>query len=256
MEWIQDLHHKYRGVELGTIGTGVLSSAFREQSKSWELMTHQFISKVVLTVHRFITQALEVVCPDSRVLGHIVSNITDELLARYQDAVAHAIFLVSVERDQRPYTLNHYFNDNLQVCRGTRVSNALESKARVEYHGGNSRQAGGLNSNRVVEFDVIKGAVTDKSNAEHAQEDIHDILKSYYKVARKRFVDNVYLQAVDQFLLSGPKSPLAVFSERWVVMLEKEKLEEIAGESRVTREKREALRKKIEDLEEAIKIMG
>ena len=33
------------------------------------------------------------------------------------------------------------------------------------------------------------------SNAEHVVQDLQDILESYYKVARKRFVDNVCMQA-------------------------------------------------------------
>jgi len=33
-------------------------------------------------------------------------------------------------------------------------------------------------------------------------------IKSYYKVARKRFVDAVCLQAVNHFLVSGKTSPL------------------------------------------------
>lgn len=228
LEWIKELYYQYRGVELGTFGPGILPSAFREQSKHWKTMAHQYVSKVVLFIHRFITEALEIVCPDARVRDQILSSITDDLLARYRSGVDHAMFLVSAERDQRPYTLNHYFNDNLQVCRGIRVSNALKSKARYE-----QVNRSGDRGKLVVEFDAIKGAITDQSNAEHAQQDIHDILKSYYKVARKRFVDNVYLQAVDHFLLSGPESPLAVFCERWVVMLDREKLEDIAGESRL-----------------------
>jgi hypothetical protein len=42
------------------------------------------------------------------------------------------------------------------------------------------------------------------SNTEHIIQDIHDILYSYYKVARKRFADNVVNQAIDHFLLTGP----------------------------------------------------
>lgn len=36
---------------------------------------------------------------------------------------------------------------------------------------------------------------------DHTVQDIHGILESYYKVARKRFVDNVCMQAVDYYLV-------------------------------------------------------
>lgn len=249
MRWIKDLYYKSRGVELGTFGARMLSSAFREQSQNWRIIAQQYVSRVVLFIHRFVTRALEVVCPDRRARSQIFSVISDELLSRYKAGMEQAMFLVSVEREKRPYTLNHYFNENLQICRGTRVSNALRAKAREET--AKSYSSGKL----VVDFNEIKSAATDESNAEHMQKDIHDILKSYYKVARKRFVDNVYHQAVDHFLLSGPMSPLAVFCEKWAVMLDKEKLEAVAGESRLTRDKRDSLRRKIEDLNDAIEII-
>jgi hypothetical protein len=81
------------------------------------------------------------------------------------------------------------------------------------------------------------------------------ILSSYYEVARKRFVDNVYHQAVDHCLLTGPMSPLAVFSQEGVITLEAEQLEAIAGELPVTKGKRAALVKKIHDLETALGIL-
>jgi len=46
------------------------------------------------------------------------------------------------------------------------------------------------------------------SNDDYTIQDLHDTLKPYYKVARKRFVDAVCLQAVDHFLVSGEASLL------------------------------------------------
>jgi hypothetical protein len=43
-----------------------------------------------------------------------------------------------------------------------------------------------------------------KSNTEYIIQDVHDILHSYYKVARKRFADNVLKHAIDHFLHAGP----------------------------------------------------
>ena len=53
------------------------------------------------------------------------------------------------------------------------------------------------------------------SNDDHTIQDLHDTLKPYYKVARKRFVDAVCLQVVDHFLVSGEasQSPLDLLPE-------------------------------------------
>ena len=90
---------------------------------------------------------------------------------------------------------------------------------------------------------------------DHTTGEIHDILLLYYKVAHKRFADNVYDQAVDHILLRGEESPLRVFCHEWVIGLYPEQLEAIAGEKPGIRERRKALIKKIEDLEAAIKYL-
>ncbi|KAK0609767.1 putative dynamin [Bombardia bombarda] len=245
MDWIESMYRRSRGVELGAFGPGLLSAAFREQSVKWGPLTRRYLSEIILVIHRFILRALDVVCTDTKVREELASTIMDRLLARYEDGMRQADFLVAVERDKRPYTLNHYFNSNLQGARGLRIAKALKSHSRLLYGEGA----------KYVELQKVQEAVTNKSNTQHTKEDIHDILQAYYKVASKRFVDNVYHQAVDHCLLSGPMSPLALFSEQWVLELEDKKLRAIAAESRLTSERRVILERKIKDLEEAIEIL-
>lgn len=49
------------------------------------------------------------------------------------------------------------------------------------------------------------------SNTEHTVNEVHEILKSYYKVARKRFADNLCMQVADFSLVNGSDSPLKLF---------------------------------------------
>jgi len=49
-------------------------------------------------------------------------------------------------------------------------------------------------------------------NIEHIIQDIHSILKEYYKVVRKCFVDTVCMQGTDYHFLSGDDNPLRIFS--------------------------------------------
>lgn len=93
------------------------------------------------------------------------------------------------------------------------------------------------------------------TNTEHIVQEIMDILKAYYKVARKRFVDNMCMQAADYFLVGGPDTPLTLFSPKFVIDLSAEQLEEIAGEDSSVKRKRKLLTKKIQDLEAAKKVV-
>jgi hypothetical protein len=61
------------------------------------------------------------------------------------------------------------------------------------------------------------------SNDDYIIREIH-ILKSYYKLSRKRFVGNVRMQAADFYLLTGPETPLKLFSSKFVAGLTTAKL--------------------------------
>ncbi|KAK2037388.1 interferon-induced GTP-binding protein mx2 [Colletotrichum somersetense] len=247
MEWIAAVHRHSRGLDLGSLGHSVLQSVFREQSAKWEKIAKQYLSKIILLVHRFILAALEIVCADTQVLQNVSSAILDDLRVKYEGSIDQMTLLVNVERQLKPYTLNHYFNHNQQKSYGTRIMETLRPKAR--------RETSNKWSTLVVSLSDVPGAVTNKSNAAHATETIHDSLEAYYKVAYKRFVDNVFSQAVDYKLLSGPESPLQLFSDQWVLSLNPEKLLALVGESRRTRERRERLKKEIQDMEFAMEIL-
>ena len=93
------------------------------------------------------------------------------------------------------------------------------------------------------------------SNREHIVQDMHDILKAYYKVAMKRFIDGVMMQAVDYHLLSGSTSPLKVLSPELAGSLTTEELAQIAGEDELVRMRRLELKKTIDELERGKKIL-
>ena len=93
-------------------------------------------------------------------------------------------------------------------------------------------------------------------NPKHTVQDIHDILEAYYGVARKRFVDNVCMQATDYHLVSGPETPLGVFCPTFVGKLTSSQLEAIAGEDRASIQRRRQLGKQIECLREGKKALA
>lgn len=251
MKWLMNTYKGSRGLDLGSLGNGILPNIFREQSVKWEGIAKKYLSKIILLVHRFIILALDAVCKDAQVLQDVFSALAGDLYAQYESSINHAIFLVNVERVLKPYTLNHYFNHNQQRSHGARIQETLRPQARHEY----ANTATIPESELVVDFGRVASAVTDKSNTAHATETMHDVLEAYYKVAYKRFVDNLFTQAVNYKLLSGPESPLRLFSEQWVLALSEEKLLAVAGESRRTTQRRERLKKEIQDLELAMKIL-
>jgi hypothetical protein len=88
----------------------------------------------------------------------------------------------------------------------------------------------------------------------HVQ-DIHDMLESYYKVARKRFVDTVYMQGSGYHLLTREESPLRIFGTAFVSNLSALQLDMIAGEEISTKQLRKGLTNEILALEKGKKLL-
>jgi hypothetical protein len=174
---------------------------------------------------------------------NILTRLWDELTGKYRQAISHVEFLLKVERGGTPMTLNHYLNDNLQKCRQKRFKEALAWKSLENCSHGEVIRVSDLSY------------CDNMSNAEHTVQDLHDILQAYYKVARKRFVDNVCMQGADHFLVTGTEAPMNLFSPSWVNSLSDEFLEEIAGEEGNTKRRRLQLQKEITDLEAGRKIL-
>ncbi|CAI7610495.1 unnamed protein product [Penicillium glandicola] len=237
LTWIEGVYSNSRGFEIGTFNHTLLSTLMKKQSVKWPILARGYISDIISVVHAFIRKALEVVSKDKEISSKIMSLLMDDLIEKYKEAISMVEFLLRIEREGTPITLNHYFNDNLEKCRQKRLQSTVARKSFDDCKHG-----------EVVRLSDIVDQ-HHMSNVDHTVRDIHDILDSYYKVARKRFLDNVCMQAADHFLVTGPEAPMKLFSPSWVNDLSNERLEEIVGEGRVTKRRRRHLQKEIEDLE-------
>ncbi|CAD0115337.1 unnamed protein product [Aureobasidium uvarum] len=248
IEWLSELYKGSRGFELGTFDKNLLSRTMKAQSEKWEPLAHGYILDVVHLAHRFVTTLLRHVCPTPRGREGIMSVLMEPLLEIYRRALEQVQFVLRVEHSN-PQTINHYFNDNLEKSRQKRLRASLEKHATVQ-----ASPFGGVPRSTIALDDIVQNHPM--SNAQHTVFEVHDILKAYYKVARKRFVDNVCMQAADYLLVTGPNNPLKILSPQFVSSLSDEQLEEIAGEDIGLRRRRIALAKEVKDMEVGKKILA
>jgi hypothetical protein len=249
MEWIGEEYRKARGFGLATIGPSILPTIWQEQSKNWESLTMAYVGDIVFYVHDFISKVLAYICPDERVRSGLWSSLQELLVERYQKAITHVKFIIQVERLGTPLTSNHYFNENLQKFKARRLEQMLGKHAENSYD-----NTGSTSTDIVVKLPTIQLSMT-MNNTEHTVQDIHDILKSYYKVARKRFVDTVCMQGSDFYLLTGHVSPLRIFGTSFVSELSAAQLDIIAGEEASIKQLRKSLTNEINALEEGKKLL-
>jgi hypothetical protein len=90
------------------------------------------------------------------------------------------------------------------------------------------------------------------SNEDQAVNDIHDVLKAYYKVAVKRFGDNVLISVVER--LMGDQGALKFFSSEHVGGLSDLQLAEMAAESYTTSAARVELEHRCQRYREAVDV--
>jgi hypothetical protein len=127
--------------------------------------------------------------------------------------------------------------------RQNRLRKALEAKATSDCSHGTVVQLDAIAQNHPL------------SNVDHVVLEMHDILRSYYKLARKRFVDFVRMQVADYLLVTGPNRPLSLFSPTFVAAMDPEQLAEVAREDTRIRRRRGQLQKEVKLLEEGKMIL-
>lgn len=113
-DWLKDVYQNSRGFEIGTLNSSLLAVTMNRQSVKWRELALGYISDIVTIVHNFVVDLLGVVCPVERVQTGVMALLMDRLLEKYQSAISHARFLLEIELDGTPATLNHYFNENLE----------------------------------------------------------------------------------------------------------------------------------------------
>lgn len=220
--------------------------AFQAQATNWDEAATRHVKGAALVIHRFLYTLLEALVADQRMREELWTSLQDDLLKGYRRACDHAKFIINTELNGRPITYNHYFNDNLQRARLGRQRSILQG---LDVNGPNTK----VDLSKVQS--LMTSAVENKSNADQVKEDIHDILKSYYKVARKRFVDNICQQAINHFLLDSDESPVKIFTADWVARLSDHRLNSIAGEDLTTATARQRLETEMEGLKKALEVL-
>ncbi|MCJ1397212.1 hypothetical protein MMC11_000404 [Xylographa trunciseda] len=240
-EEIQKLWRSSRGTELpGHVNPSVLETLFNHQTTSWPLIANKHLEKVISAIMKCHSNVFKESCSDEIVRNSLWAKIEPDAHAAFEAARVELTHLLNDERYGPLLTNNHYYADNLAKARADRFVNGLKRLGFKDL------------ADNYVNFNTIKNSMH-LSNEQTAIYDIHDTLQAYYKVAQKRFVDNVANQVVERNLM-GPKGPVSILTPEWVAGLDAEDLVDIAGEDPATSSQREELNATIRRLEKAKKV--
>lgn len=238
---IRKVHNQTKGIELqGTVHPQLITNIFHQQSQPWEVLSKAHLTDVRDIVDQYLKLTFQKVVGDPHVLQNLEQFLRPNILEGHSKADEELRKLLDDERGGILQTVNHYLAETLAKIRSDRAVQRLKNAG---YYNGSHHN---LNIEKLA-------AVGHISNDDTAVYDIHDTVKSYYKVAMKRFLDNVIIQVVERHVL-GPNTPLRLFSPDFVDDLEDDQVKFIAVESSSTSMARSDLTTKLARLQKALDI--
>jgi hypothetical protein len=239
LEWIREIYRDSRGAELpGTVNPVVLENMFRQQSSKWRDIATTYMEQVNDAVHKFNKENLERRIPDNDVKERLKSKLSQGEKTTDTDAREQLSKILNDERGGILQTVNSFYADTREKIRKERVLARLK--------------ATGLHDGALFNTTQVMKSVH-LSIENQSVNDIHDVLKAYYKVAMKRFTDNVVLQVTERHIL-GLKGPIKILSPDTIGTFSDNELQEIAGENFATSSARNELVAKHERFQKALEI--
>lgn len=254
-DWIRTSYLEYRGSELpGCVNPAVIENLFRQQTVKWQHIAKIHLTKVKAAIENFLTAIIAQLVADPTIRDRLRARLVPMLDSSVTNASQNLDDALEDERTGILQTVNHYFADNLSAARQERVISRLRKLGfddAIEDEVPHLKRHRNSNTGTFSLRDLAN--TVHLSNEDQAVYDIHDILKAYYKVALKRFMDNVVIAVVERSWL-GPAGFVGKFDGEFVGRLSDEDLASIAAENYSTTNVRAELQEKLRRFEEARRI--
>ncbi|KAL8781437.1 MAG: hypothetical protein Q9213_005988 [Squamulea squamosa] len=254
--WIRDEVNNCRGTELqGTLNPDVLPALFHRQIAKWKDLATSHFSKITKTTGQGLLKALETTCKGDDI---VAPKIRVQVRQVQHAAEARGLRQIRQRVDEigsrHLQTQNPLFEEQIRKARLARFAAALEryrSKGPISV-----KQDGSTTDNEIVINLRDVAALFDQihmSNAQNLEDDIHDILKSYYELALRDFIEYVNQQVVESYL-RDPEGPVLFFNPSYVSQLSQESIEDLGAEESEIVAKRKELQETLARLNRAEEI--
>ncbi|CAI7647550.1 unnamed protein product [Penicillium viridicatum] len=225
----------------------IVKDLFQEQCAPWEDITRSHIAAAWTSTREFLQHAVfyvadevtskalfdNVILPALEKLRHILEKGSKGLLIPHQRG--------------HPITYNHYFTETLQKTRADRqkevIRKALQSHFRVDNLSTFESNLHTIDLQGLLNS-LVQTTIPDMTR--FASEEALDCMLAYYKVALKRFIDDIATEVIEVKLLGEITT---LFTPITAFEMPKDLIRQIAGESEESQSRREQLNKKLWILE-------
>ncbi|ROW06113.1 hypothetical protein VMCG_04580 [Cytospora schulzeri] len=247
---VQNLMLRSRGRELpGTFSPMIVADLFKDQCRPWKAILQDHVQNTGAAARKL----LSLVCAhtaDDGACRHILREIVDPAMDRIMMALeVKADRLLLPHVNGHPITYNHYFTETLQKIRNERNLSEVRSLVAKWLRLKEDEMNDVCNIRGTFDMGGLVDSLAARTEPDmdrFAASEALDCMMAYYKVAMKRFTDDVAIELVELELiqvLPGIFSPITVYS------MSPELVERIAGESDEDRLKRDEMTQRLEVLE-------
>ena len=254
--WIREEVNSSRGIELqGTLNPDVLPALFHRQIAKWKDLATSHFSKTTKTVGIALKEAIEIACKGDDV---VAQRVRAQVWQAESAAEAHGLLQIRQRVDEitsrHLQTQNPIFEEQIRKARLARFTAALKRYRSMTQH---PIQQNGNTTDEQVLIDLRNVTALfnqiHMSSAQNLEDDIHDILKSYYELALRDFIEYVNQHVVESYL-RDPEGPVLFFNPTYVSELSQQSVEELGAEDADVVVKRKGLQETLERLNRAEEI--
>ncbi|KAJ4342112.1 hypothetical protein N0V95_007048 [Ascochyta clinopodiicola] len=248
LDRIETLMKRTRGCELpGTFNPMIISDLFLEQSCAWQALATSHIDQVAQAVTKFLQHLISHIA-DASTSGVLFQTLVEPALESVvKDAKRKTTDLLAPHKYGHPITYNHYFTETVQQVKRERSRVELTRLIKKVF-GVKSLGPSAQEEYVIRDYRPLLSALMERNNPDmnqYACSEALDCMQAYYKVAFKRFVDDIAVEAIETNLvakLSDILSPIKV------TYLAADVVTSIAGESEQSRSKRKQLTNQLDVL--------
>ncbi|CAG8197859.1 unnamed protein product [Penicillium salamii] len=241
---IGTLLERTRGRELpGTYDPMITRDLFQDHSRPWEGISRNHVIAAWVAAKEFLQQVVTYVADKATSTALFDKVILPALIELRETLEQGTAELLAPHQQRHPITYNHYFTETLQHTRNGRQKEQLREALKRHFKVDHLPSAYGTWDSVDLRalFDSLVRS-TEPNMTKYASEEALDCMLAYYKVALKRFVDDIATEVVEMKLLCtlpGIFNPVTAFD------MSDELVTQIAGESEESRSLREQLNKKL-----------